>query len=127
MKKIIFTDKAPAAVGPYSQAIQFGSTLFCSGQIPIDPATNELLKGSIEEQTEQVMKNVGEVLKAAGLGYEDVIKASIFITDMSNFPRINDVYAKYFPENPPARSCVAVKELPKSVDVEIEVIAGFPN
>ncbi|MCO5114024.1 MAG: RidA family protein [Bdellovibrionaceae bacterium] len=127
MKKIIFTETAPAPVGPYSQAVQFGQVLFCSGQIPIDPKTNEVLKGSIEEQTELVMENVGAVLKAAGLGFEDVIKTSIFITDMGNFPRINQVYAKYFPEVAPARSCVAVKELPKSVDVEIEVIAGFPN
>ena len=127
MKKIIFTETAPAPVGPYSQAVQFGQVLFCSGQIPIDPKTNEVLKGSIEEQTELVMENVGAVLKAAGLGFEDVIKTSIFITDMGNFPRINQVYAKYFPEVAPARSCVAVKELPKSVDVEIEVLAGFPN
>lgn len=127
MKKIVFTENAPAPVGPYSQAVQFGQVLFCSGQIPIDPKTNEVLKGSIEEQTELVMENVGAVLKAAGLGFEDVIKTSIFITDMGNFPRINQVYAKYFPEVAPARSCVAVKELPKSVDVEIEVIAGFPN
>lgn len=127
MKKIIFTESAPAPVGPYSQAVQFGQVLFCSGQIPINPKTNEVLKGSIEEQTELAMNNVGEVLKAAGLGYEDIIKTSIFITDMSQFPKVNEVYAKYFPETAPARSCVAVKELPKSVDVEIEVIAGFPN
>lgn len=127
MKKIIFTESAPFPVGPYSQAVQFGSTLFCSGQIPIDPKTNEVLRGSIEEQTELVMQNVGEVLKAAGLGFEDVIKTSIFITDMSLFPKVNEVYGKYFPEVAPARSCVAVKELPKSVDVEVEVIAGFPN
>lgn len=127
MKKIIFTESAPAPVGPYSQAVQFGQMLYCSGQIPINPKTNEVVKGSVEEQTELVMENVGAVLRAAGLGFEDVIKASIFITDMSNFPRINEVYAKYFPEVAPARSCVAVKELPKGVDVEIEVIAGFPN
>lgn len=127
MKKIIFTESAPAPVGPYSQAVQFGQMLYCSGQIPINPKTNEVVKGSVEEQTKLVMENVGAVLRAAGLGFEDVIKASIFITDMSNFPRINEVYAKYFPEVAPARSCVAVKELPKGVDVEIEVIAGFPN
>lgn len=127
MKKIIFTESAPAPVGPYSQAVQFGKTLYCSGQIPIDPKTNEVLRGSIEEQTELVMKNVGEVLKAAGLDFDDIIKTSIFITDMANFPKVNEVYSKYFPEIAPARSCVAVKELPKSVDVEVEVIAGFPN
>lgn len=127
MKKIIFTENAPAPVGPYSQAVQFGNILFCSGQIPINPKTNEVIKGSIEEQTELAMQNVGEVLKAAGLGFEDIIKTSIFITDMSNFPKVNGVYAKYFEEAPPARSTVAVRDLPKGVDVEIEVTAGFPG
>lgn len=99
--------------------------LYCSGQIPIEPQTNEVVKQSIEQQTELVMKNVGAVLKEAGLGYGNIIKSTIFITDMANFPKMNSVYEKYFKENPPARSCVAVKELPKGVDVEVEVLASF--
>lgn len=125
MKEIIYTTNAPHPVGPYSQALKVGDMLYCSGQIPIDPITNEVVKESIEQQTELVMKNVGAVLKEAGLGYSNIIKSTIFITDMANFPKMNSVYEKYFKENPPARSCVAVKELPKGVDVEVEVLASF--
>ena len=122
-KQIIVTDNAPAPVGPYSQAVLINGFLYCSGQIPLDAKTGELLKGSIEEQTQKVMENIEAVLSAAGLGFSDVIKAAIFVKDMGNFARMNEVYAKAFKENPPARSCVEVSELPKGVDVEIEVIA----
>lgn len=125
MKQIIYTKSAPHPVGPYSQAIKVGDMLYCSGQIPIDPATNEVVKTSIEQQTELCMSNVGAVLKEAKLGYQNIVKTTIFITDMTHFPKVNGVYGKYFEENPPARSCVAVKELPKGVDVEIEVLASF--
>jgi 2-iminobutanoate/2-iminopropanoate deaminase len=125
MKQIIYTKNAPHPVGPYSQAMKVGDMLYCSGQIPIDPKTNEVVKTSIEQQTELAMNNVGAVLKEAGLGYQNVVKTTIFITDMSTFPKVNGVYEKFFKENPPARSCVAVKELPKGVDVEIEVLASF--
>ncbi len=125
MKEIIKTDNAPAPVGPYSQAVKMGNILFCSGQIPIDPKTSEVFRGSIEEQTELVMSNIEAVLAEAELKFENVFKTMIFLSDMSNFSKMNSVYAEYFPTNPPARSCVAVKELPKSVDVEIEVMAYF--
>lgn len=123
MKKVIRTDSAPAPVGPYSQAIQCGNALYCSGQIAIDPATNEVMKGSVAEQTELVMKNVSEVLKAAGCTFSDVVKTTIYLTDMSDFTAVNEVYARYFLEEPPARSTVAVAGLPKGVQVEIEVLA----
>lgn len=125
MKEIIYTKNAPEPVGPYSQAIKLGNMLYCSGQIPINPKTNLVEKGTIEAQTELAMQNVGAVLAAAGLGYSHIVKTTIFISDMAHFPKLNSVYEKYFKENPPARSCVAVKELPKSVDVEIEVLASF--
>lgn len=119
----IKTDKAPAAVGPYSQAIELGNLVFCSGQIPLDAKTNQVLSGSIEEQTHLVMKNVGAVLNAAGLDYMDIVKATIFLSDMENFQKMNAVYEEYLHKPYPARSCVAVKTLPKNVDVEVEVIA----
>ena len=122
-KQIIVTEDAPAPVGPYSQAVLVNGFLYCSGQIPLDAKSGKLVLGSIEEQTKKVMENVGEVLKAANLNYSNVIKTAIFIKDMGNFSKVNEVYAKYFTEEPPARSCVEVSELPKSVDVEIEVIA----
>ena len=125
-KNIIVTKDAPAPVGPYSQAVLINGFLYCSGQIPLDAATGEILKGSIEEQTKKVMENVGAVLEAAGLNFSNVIKTAIFIKDMGNFSQVNEVYATYFSHEPPARSCVEVSELPKSVDVEIEVIA-FKN
>lgn len=121
MKKI-HTDKAPAAIGPYSQAIVHGDLLFTSGQIPINPVTGNIEAEGIKEQTEQVMKNIGEILSAAGTSYEKAIKTTCFLADMSDFAAFNEVYAKYFTEKP-ARSCVAVKNLPKNVLVEVEVIA----
>tara|TARA_B100001248_G_C27395256_1_gene465130 strand:+ start:558 stop:935 length:378 start_codon:yes stop_codon:yes gene_type:complete len=123
MKDDIFTKEAPMAVGPYSQAIQMDKFLFCSGQIPIDPKTGEVLKGSIQEQSHLVMKNVGAVLQAAGLTYDNIVKTTIFLSDMSYFQEMNAVYESYLAKPYPARSCVAVKELPKQVDVEVEVLA----
>ncbi len=123
MKKIS-TDKAPAAIGPYSQAIVFEKTVFTSGQIPINPATGNVEAVGITAQTEQVMKNLGEVLAAAGSSYEKAIKTTCFLADISDFAAFNEVYGKYFTEKP-ARSCVAVKDLPKGVLVEVEVIASL--
>jgi len=120
MKKIS-TAKAPAAIGPYSQAIIAGDFLFASGQIPIIPETGEIAEGDISVQAEQVMKNIGEVLKEAGISYDKVVKTSCFLADMEDFAAFNEVYAKYFTEKP-ARSCVAVKTLPKNVLCEVEVI-----
>lgn len=118
----ISTDKAPAAIGPYSQAIVAGDFLFTSGQIPINPATGEIQGTTIEEQAEQSMKNVGEILKAAGADYTKVVKTTCFLADMGDFAAFNGVYEKYFTEKP-ARSCVAVKQLPKNVLCEVEVTA----
>ncbi len=121
MKKIS-TDKAPAAIGPYSQAIVTGNMVFTSGQIPINPATGNVEAVGITAQTEQVMKNLGEVLLAGGSSYEKAVKTTCFLADIADFAAFNEVYAKYFTEKP-ARSCVAVKDLPKGVLVEVEVIA----
>jgi 2-iminobutanoate/2-iminopropanoate deaminase len=121
--KVISTDKAPAAIGPYSQAMVLNDILFTSGQIPIDPATGEIKGTTIEEQAEQVMKNLGAVLEAAGTSFEKVVKTTCFIADMGDFAAFNEVYAKYF-VGKPARSCVAVKTLPKNVLCEVEVIAN---
>lgn len=123
MKKIITTDQAPKAIGPYSQAVQMGSFLFCSGQIPIDPKTNEVFTGDIKVQTEMVMKNIEGILKAADLSFANIVKTTIFITNMQDFAAVNEVYAKSFTAEPPARSTVAVAALPKGVNVEIEVLA----
>lgn len=122
MLKKISTDKAPAAIGPYSQAIVHGDLLFTSGQIPINPATGNVEAEGITAQTEQVMKNLGAVLTAAGSSFEKAIKTTCFLADIKDFAAFNEVYAKYFTEKP-ARSCVAVKDLPKGVLVEVEVIA----
>ena len=121
MKKLV-TDKAPAAIGPYSQAIMVDKFLFASGQIPINPATGEIEGEDISAQAELVMKNIGELLLAAGTSYENVVKTSCFLADMNDFAAFNAVYEKYF-TGKPARSCVAVKQLPKSVLCEVEVIA----
>ena len=121
MKKIS-TDKAPAAIGPYSQAIVIGDMLFTSGQIPIDPATGNIDAVGITAQTEQVMKNLGEVLSEAGTSFENAVKTTCFLANIADFAEFNAVYAKYFTEKP-ARSCVAVKDLPKGALVEVEVIA----
>ena len=121
MKKI-YTDNAPAAIGPYSQAIVHGDLVFTSGQIPIDPTTGNVDAQGITAQTEQVMKNIEAVLTAAGSSFEKAVKTTCFLSDMADFAAFNEVYAKYFTEKP-ARSCVAVKSLPKGVLVEVEVIA----
>ena len=118
----VSTEKAPAAIGPYSQAIVCGNMVFTSGQIPINPASGNVETTTIEAQAEQVMKNLGEVLKAAGSGFEKAVKTTCFLADMNDFAAFNAVYAQYFTTKP-ARSCVAVKTLPKNVLVEVEVIA----
>jgi len=123
-KKIHETKNAPAPIGPYSQAVEVGGFLFCSGQIAIDPATGELNNGTVAEQTELVMKNVGAVLEAAGYSFDNVVKTTIFLTDMADFPAVNEVYGRYFKSAPPARSTVAVAGLPRGVKVEIEVVAS---
>ncbi|GIQ67274.1 RidA family protein [Xylanibacillus composti] len=121
--KPIHSDQAPAAIGPYSQAIAVGDLLFTSGQIPIDPATGEVVEGGVAEQTHQVFQNLQAVLAAAGCTFDDVIKATVFIKNMEQFAEINRVYASYFGEHKPARSTVEVARLPKDVLVEIELIA----
>lgn len=123
VKRIIASKEAPQAIGPYSQAILVGDMLFCSGQIPINPATGEVVRGSIEEQTRQVLDNLGAVLKEAGMDYQDVVSVTLFLDDMENFSRINQVYAEYFKEHPPARSTVAAARLPRDAGVEISLIA----
>lgn len=122
MKKVIHTDKAPKAIGPYSQAIENNGMLFVSGQIPVDPATGKIAE-TIEAQTEQVLKNIGAILEEAGYTYADVVKTTCLLSDMDNFKPMNEVYARYFNENPPARAAFAVKALPMGVMVEIESIA----
>ncbi len=124
MKKIIQTEKAPAPIGPYNQAVLAGETLYVSGQIPMDPETNELVSGDIKEETLQVMRNLEAVLKAAGLDFNHVVKASIFVNDMNQFSQINEVYGSFFnPDTAPARETVEVANLPKFVNVEISMIA----
>lgn len=123
MKKVIATPNAPAAVGPYSQAIELNGTLFISGQIPIIPATDAIAEG-IEEQTRQCLKNIGAILEEAGLSYNDVVKTTVLLDDINNFGAMNAVYAEFFPEMKPARACFQVVALPKGVQVEIEAIAG---
>lgn len=124
MKTIINTDKAPAPIGPYNQAILTGNTLYLSGQIALNPSTGELVLNSLKEETTQVMENLNAVLTAAGMSFENVVKSTIFLTDMNNFTEINKVYAQYFKEeNAPARETVAVAGLPKSVNIEISMIA----
>ena len=123
MKKIILSDSAPAPIGPYSQAVKFGNTLFASGQIPLDPSTEKLVTGDITAETRQVMLNLKEVLTAADMNFSHVVKCSIFLSDMDNFAKVNAVYGEYFPKNPPARETVEVSRLPKDVNVEISLIA----
>ena len=124
MKRIINTNHAPAAIGPYSQAVEASGTLYVSGQIPLIPETMKIVEGGIQEQTEQVLKNIGAILDAAGYHYSDVVKSTCLLSDMSNFKAMNDVYAKYYTENAPARAAFAVKDLPLGVLVEIETIAS---
>jgi 2-iminobutanoate/2-iminopropanoate deaminase len=121
--KIVSTDKAPAAIGPYSQAIQAGNLIFCSGQIPLDPVSGEIVVGDVRRQTEQVMENISAVLSAAGTSFNDVVKATVFLVEMRDFGVVNEVYGRYFSDHKPARSTVAVRELPRGVRIEIEVIA----
>ena len=120
--KVVYTEKAPAAIGPYSQAMILNGVLFTSGQIPVNPATGEINGDTIETQAEQVMKNLGALLKEAGVSYENVVKTTCFLADMGDFGKFNEIYARYF-TGKPARSCVAVKTLPKNVLCEVEVIA----
>ena len=122
-KIIISTENAPKAIGPYSQAIESNGLLFISGQIPIDPKSGKIVEGGIEEQTEQVMKNIGAILEAAGYSYANVVKSTCLLADMKYFAEMNKVYARYYPSAPPARAAFAVKELPMQVLVEIEAIA----
>jgi 2-iminobutanoate/2-iminopropanoate deaminase len=121
-KKVIHTEKAPQAVGPYSQAIEKNGMLYISGQIPINPETGKMPEG-ITAQTEQVMKNIGAILKEAGYGFEQVVKSTCLLTDMADFKAMNEVYAKFYPTNPPARAAYAVKGLPLGAMIEIETIA----
>lgn len=123
MKEIIHTEFAPKAIGPYSQAVAHGGLVYCSGQIGLDPATMDFAGPSVEAQAEQVMKNLGHVLAAAGSGFDKVIKCTIFLEDMADFAAVNAIYGRFFPENPPARETVAVRTLPKSGKVEIGCIA----
>jgi 2-iminobutanoate/2-iminopropanoate deaminase len=123
MKEIILTKNAPDAIGPYSQAIKTNGTLYCSGQIPIDPATGEFVEGGIAEQTEQVFKNLTAVLQAGGMSLEEVVKTTVFLADMDDFAAMNEVYGKYFDSNKPARATVQAARLPREAKVEIECIA----
>ena len=123
MFKVTNTTKAPAAIGPYSQAIEYNGFLFASGQIPIDPAVGDVVAKDIDAQAEQVMKNISAILEENGIGFENVIKTTCFLADMGDFQTFNEVYGKYFVSKP-ARSCVAVKELPKKVLCEVEIIAA---
>ena len=125
VKTVHRTDHAPAPVGPYSQAVEAGGFLFCSGQIAIDPKTNEVLTGTVTEQARLVMENIRAVLDNARLSFQNIVKTTIFLTRMDDFAAVNEVYAQYFKEQPPARSTIAVSALPKGVNVEIGVIAKF--
>lgn len=123
MKKQIATEKAPAALGPYSQAIMVGDMLFASGQVPIDPATGDLAGGSVEVQAKQVFENLRQVLAAADMDFGNVVKTTVFLTDLANFATVNEIYAEYFTEPYPARSCVQIAALPKGSLLEVELIA----
>ena len=123
MREIIKTESAPAAIGPYSQAVRAGNFVFASGQIPIDPKTGEFVAGGIAEQTEQVMRNLAALLEAAGSGLDRIIKTTVFLADMNDFAAMNEVYGRFFKENPPARATVQAARLPRDARVEIEAIA----
>ncbi len=122
-KKVIKTDKAPAAIGPYSQAIEANGTVYISGQIPINPQTGKLIEGGIKEQTDQVLKNIGVILEAAGCSYQNVVKSTCLLANMDDFKDMNEVYAQYYSENPPARAAYGVVKLPLGALIEIETIA----
>ncbi len=123
MSEVISTEKAPGAIGPYSQAIRAGNMVFCSGQIPIDPETGEFVSVDVSEQTDQVLKNLAAVLSAAGASFSDVVKTTVFLADMGEFAAMNEVYSKYFSENKPARATVEAARLPRDARVEIDCIA----
>ncbi len=123
MKQIIATDDAPKAIGPYSQAVRAGDTVYLSGQIPLDPKTGQLVGGDIAAQTDRVMNNLRAVLQAAGLSFEHVVRCTIYLMDMNDFGAVNEVYGRYFPANPPARATVQVAGLPKGARVEIDAVA----
>src|SRR3989440_4781976 len=127
MKKIISTKEAPAAVGPYSQAVRVGSTIYCAGQIPLDPKSGQIVSGDISAQTRRVLDNVAAILKAEGLTFDNIVKTTIFMTNLGDFQTVNEVYGSYFRNQPPARSTVQVSALPKGANVEIEVIAVTGN
>ena len=127
MKKIISTSEAPAAIGPYSQAVRSGRFLFCSGQIPLDPKSGQIISGDIAAQTRRVLDNIAAVLRAEGLTFDNVVKTTIFLTDLGDFQTVNEIYGSYFKQDPPARSTVQVSALPKGAKVEIEVIAAAYN
>ena len=123
MKKIIATSEAPQAIGPYSQGVRIGSTIYFSGQIPLDPKTGQLVSGGIDVQTRRVMENVGGLLKAEGLGYDNIVKTTIFLADINDFQKVNEIYGSYFKQALPARSTIQAGALPKGARLEIEVIA----
>ena len=123
-KHYIQTNEAPKAIGPYSQGVVMGDVVFLSGQIALIPETGEMVNGSVTEETEQIFKNISALLRSQNLTFENIVKVTIFLTDMSKFAEVNTEYSKYFPANPPARSCVGVASLPRSAKVEIEVVAG---
>jgi 2-iminobutanoate/2-iminopropanoate deaminase len=127
MKKIISTSEAPAAVGPYSQAVRVGSTIYCAGQIPLDPKSGQIVPGDIGTQTRRVLDNIAAVLRSEGVTFENVAKTTIFLTDLGDFQTVNEIYGSYFKNQPPARSTVQVSALPKGANVEIEVIAVAEN
>ena len=127
MKKIISTSEAPAAVGPYSQAVRVGSTIYCAGQIPLDPKSGQIVPGDIGTQTRRVLDNIAAVLRSEGVSLENVAKTTIFLTDLSDFQTVNEIYGSYFKNQPPARSTVQVSALPKGANVEIEAIAIADN
>jgi len=122
-KQVVNTDRAPAAIGPYSQALKVGEMVFVSGQIPIDPATGDIVQGDIKAQTRQVLTNLNAVLKAAGSSLEEAVKTTVYITNMDEFAQVNEVYSEFFKDQPPARACVEVSRLPKGVAIEIDAIA----
>ncbi len=124
MKKIVSTSNAPAAIGPYSQAVRSGTMLYCAGQIPLDPKTGQIVEGDVAVQAKRVLENIAALLKAEHLCFDHVVKTTVFLTSMDDFQTVNEVYGTYFRENPPARSTVAVSALPKGAKVEIEVIAA---
>jgi 2-iminobutanoate/2-iminopropanoate deaminase len=124
MKQAVSTESAPKPIGPYSQAVKYGGMVFTSGQIPVDPATGKMVEGDIQAQTEQVFRNLAAVLAAAGTGLQNAVKVTVFLADMADFPKVNEVYARQFEQPFPARSCVEVSALPAGARVEIELAAG---